>query len=183
MTQQQMPQTGGQSTQYMGGGKQGTQQTGTGPKTMSKTLPDAHWSGLTSVAQAIAVCEFCADQCIQEADPMMIECIKQCEDVADIGKSVLSLVPHQSRNAQQVLQAFQQAVQSCAQECSQHQHAHCQECARVLSQVQETIPQLQGTGQQGRKQGGQAQPFQGGQGQQFQGGQSLQGGATGMQQY
>jgi len=140
--QQFQPQATTQQSQGMTGtgAQQGTGQRGS--KTMSNTLPDAQWTGLTSVAQAIAICEFCADQCIQEASPHMIECIRLCEDVADLGKAVLSLVPHQSRNAQPVVSAFEQAVQACAQECGQHQHAHCQECAQVLDGTLDATYQL-----------------------------------------
>jgi len=152
MSQQTQPPTQGGQTftqtpttqqQPQQGASQGMQ----GGQTMNETLPDAYWTGLTSVAQAIAVCEFCASQCIHEADPMMLDCIKLCEDVADIGKTVLSVVPTESYNAEPIVEAFQQAVQACAQECGQHQHAHCQECAQVLGQTLETIPQLQSGGQ------------------------------------
>ena len=104
---------------------------------------------ITSVAQAIEVCEWCADQCIQEANPNMIECIRLCEDVAELGETTLALSSRNSRFAQSVVQSFQQAVQACAQECSRHQHAHCQECASVLSQVASSVQQLaQSPGQQ-----------------------------------
>ena len=97
---------------------------------------------LTNVAQAIEVCGWCADQCIQEANPNMIECIRLCEDVVELGEATLTLLSRNSRFGQSVTQSFQQAVQACAQECSRHQHAHCQECARVLSQVANSTQQL-----------------------------------------
>jgi len=97
------------------------------------------------VARAVQVCEWCADQCIQEADPNMVECIRLCEDVSELGTTVLALVPRNSRFAQSVLQAFEQAVQACGQECGRHQHSHCQECSQVLGRTAQSIQQFAGT--------------------------------------
>lgn len=150
MTQQPPPiQTGGQpmggqtgrqtSSQGMGSQEMHTQ--GMGAQ-MPGRLSSQQRGAITNVAQAIEVCEWCADQCTQEADPHMIECIRLCEDVAELGETVLALAPRNSRFTQPVVQSFQQALQACAQECGRHQHAHCQECAQVLSQVSNATQQL-----------------------------------------
>lgn len=97
---------------------------------------------IDDVARAIQVCEWCADQCVQDADPNMVECIRLCEDVSELGQTVLALVPRQSRYAGQVLQAFEQAVQACGQECGRHQQHHCQECAQELGQTTQSIQQF-----------------------------------------
>lgn len=98
-------------------------------------------AAVDNVAWAVQVCEWCADQCIELADPSMTECIRLCEDVSDLGRAALGLMPRRSRHAQQHLQTVIQAMQACAQECSQHQHAHCQECAQALGQAAESIQQ------------------------------------------
>jgi len=134
-TQFEQRQFDNQQTSDQGMGGQGMQTQG--------RLPVHERSALSNVAQAIEVCEWCADQCVQEADPNMIECIRLCEDVAELGETVLALAPRNSRYTQSVLQAFQQAIQACAQECGRHQAMHCQECAQVLSQVTRATQQLQ----------------------------------------
>jgi hypothetical protein len=94
---------------------------------------------IENVTRSIQVCEWCADQCIRSADPMMVECIRLCEDVAELGQTVLTLIPRQSRYAGAVLQTFQQAVQACAQECSQHAASHCQDCTQVLGRTADAV--------------------------------------------
>lgn len=150
--QQPQFQTGAQSGQQGGNQQWSGQQSG--GQAMQQQFPGRlsfqQRGAITDVAQAIEVCSWCADQCIQEADPNMIECIRLCEDVTELGESTLALVPRNSRFAQSVVQSFQQAVQACAQECSRHPHGHCQECAQVLSQVANSTQQLsQSPGQQG----------------------------------
>jgi alkylhydroperoxidase family enzyme len=98
---------------------------------------------INDVTRTIQVCEWCADQCIQKGERHMVECIRLCEDVSELGQTVLALVPRQSRFTGQVLQAFQQAVQACARECGQHRDAHCQDCAQVLGKTSESIRQFQ----------------------------------------
>lgn len=147
MSQQPQFQTGAQfgqqqfTRQQAGGQAMGQQTNG--------RLPAQKRDAITSVAQAIAVCGWCADQCVQEANPNMIECIRLCEDVVELGETLLALAPRNSRYSQSVAQTFQQAAQACAQECSRHQHDHCQECAQVLPQVANSTQQLlQSPGQQ-----------------------------------
>jgi Cys-tRNA synthase (O-phospho-L-seryl-tRNA:Cys-tRNA synthase) len=115
------------------------------------TLPQEYRTSLASVAEAVEVCGWCADQCIQEADQMMIECIRLCEDVVELGEVVLATVPRTSRFADEIVQTFQRAAQACAQECAQHQHAHCQDCAAVLGETLTATDQLVGAGPQQRR--------------------------------
>lgn len=109
------------------------------------------------VARAQQVCEWCADQCIQHADPGMVECIRLCEDVAELSETVLAFVPRNSRFSRRVLQSFVQAARACQQECSRHAHAHCQECVQVLGQTITMVEQYLTTLQQGGQSG---QPIQ-----------------------
>lgn len=103
-----------------------------------------------SISRAVEVCGYCADQCIQESNPGMVECIRLCHDVTEIGETALAMVPRDSRYGQSILQTLQQAVQACAQECGQHDRDHCQECARVLGDTMQTLQQgmgaMQGAG-------------------------------------
>jgi len=146
----------GQGTQQPGaGGQQGGQlgQGGGVGQQMGLALQDVETReqriAVDDISRAIQVCGWCADQCIQSADPNMIECIRLCEDVAELGEAALALVPRNSRFLQPVLQAFEQAAQACAQECGQHSHAHCQECAQVLPQATQSVQQFVGSwGQQ-----------------------------------
>jgi hypothetical protein len=161
----QQPQTqyGGQSqqpqTQYSGQSQQ-PQQSGGSQSRDAGQLPQQYRQSLGAVAQAIEVCGWCADKCIEEANPNMIECIKLCEDVVEIGETVLALGPRSSRFTAELVQTFERAAQACAQECGQHSHSHCQECATVLPQAAQMARQLSA-------QGGTTQQMGGGQAQQF----------------
>ncbi|WP_436912270.1 four-helix bundle copper-binding protein [Halosimplex marinum] len=150
-TQGSMQSAGGSmgSAGMQSSGMQSTGMQSTGMQT-GGTLPQQYRTSLASVAEAIQVCGWCADQCIQEADPMMTECIRLCEDVVELGEAVLATVPRNSRFAGEIVETFQRAAQACAQECSQHQHSHCQECATVLGETLTATDQLIGAGSQQR---------------------------------
>jgi len=151
-----------QQTQQPHGGQQAQQ-----PQHMNRSFWDVQTpqeqSAIDGITQSIQVCSWCAEQCIRDANPGMIECIRLCHDVAELGEVAQVLLPRQSNFAPQVLQTFMQAAQACAQECAQHQHVHCQDCAQVLNQAVDSIQQYlqsqQGTMQQGGQQqfGGQQQ--------------------------
>ncbi len=106
-------------------------------------------AAIDEISWAIRVCEWCADQCVQHANPNMVECIRLCEDVSELGKTALTLIPRNSRHVQQHLQTLQQALEACAQECGRHQNVHCQECAQILPQAVQSIQQFVGSLQQG----------------------------------
>lgn len=151
-TQRSQPQQHG--AQSMQGGQQ-----------MGMRLEDVETpqqrAAVEDIARAVQVCEWCADQCIQEADPNMIECIRLCRDVSEIGRTTLSLLPRNSRHAQALLGTLEQAIQACGQECSQHPHGHCQECSQELSQAADSIQQFYGSfGQQSAPTGQQMGGFQ-----------------------
>ena len=142
MTQGQFQQsTGAQTGQQYGQTQGGMSQGG------SQQQPGQPQQLAESIARAIDVCGWCADQCIQESNPQMVECIQLCEDVTEIGEAAIALLPKNSRFAGSILQTFQQAVQACAKECGQHDRSHCQECAQVLGQTMQEIQQGMGTTQ------------------------------------
>ena len=94
MSQQQPQfQTGTQFGQQQFSNQQGATQ-GMGQQ-MGGRLPAQQRDAISDVSQAIAVCGWCADQCIQEANPHMIECIRLCEDVVELGEALLALAPPQ----------------------------------------------------------------------------------------
>lgn len=149
-TSQQSGQMGQQGTQAMGQqsgqsmGQQGGQTMGHEMRLSEVETPQQR-QALLDVTEALKVCAFCADQCIQEADPNMVECIRLCEDVTELAATTLELVPRQSRQAMTVIQALGQAMEDCARECGRHQDGHCQECAEVLGQATQSIRQLEQT--------------------------------------
>jgi hypothetical protein len=125
------------------------QQLGTGAQSPSTgasgRLPQQFRQSLDAVSQAVQVCGWCADQCITTADPSMIECIRTCEDVVELGETLLAITPRSSPFTPTVAQTFVQAAQACAQECGQHGASHCQECASVLEQTIPSVQQLSGS--------------------------------------
>lgn len=147
---QQYGLQGGQGQQYGGqvGGQPGqvVGQPGgpSGPRLQDIETPQQRGVA-DSVARAIAVCEHCANQCIGLGDANMADCIRRCEDVSELGETVLTLLPRGSQFAQPVLDTFEQAARACQQECSRHQHAHCQECAAVLGGTLTALQQLRGS--------------------------------------
>jgi len=145
MTQHIGQPTGQQMTQGPAGGTQGITGRTQGAVQQGGRLPQQRRDALHSVAQAVQVCGWCADQCIQEANPSMIECIRLCEDVVELGETLLALAPRSSRSTGQVVQVFQQAAEACRQECGRHQAAHCQECASVLQDAAVACQQLGAT--------------------------------------
>jgi len=155
-----------------GGQQQFTQQPG--GQQDAGTLPQKYRRALDVVAQSVAVCGWCADQCVTSADPHMIECIRRCEDVVEIGETLLAVAPRSSRYTADIARTFAQAAQACARECGQHQDSHCQECASLLPQAAQSAQQLtMGGGQGPRSQQGGPRFQQGQQGQQ--GGAQFQG--------
>lgn len=163
------PPSGGQQGGPPPGGQGGTDQYGAGGQGAGGTTQQGQAGGAgqqsavgqqpnaggqqgtidvaTAIARAVEVCAYCADQCIRDADPGMVECIRLCEDVTELGEAALVLVPRDSRYAGQVLGTFQQAATDCAMECSRHPAGHCQECATVLEQTVNTVQQSGGARQ------------------------------------
>jgi hypothetical protein len=144
------PMGGGQQ---MGGQQMGGQQTGGGTNMALQDVETPQQrQAIESITRAMQVCGWCAEQCIQKADPMMIGCIRSCEDVIELGETALALTPRQSQFAPSTLQTFAQAAEACAQECGQHRDAHCRECAQVLPQAAQAARQLSGEiGQQSQQ--------------------------------
>lgn len=155
----QTPQSGGGQTAQQPPQFQQQQQQGGMQRQDAGQLPQQYRQSLDAVAQAVQVCGWCADKCIEEANPQMVECIKLCEDVVEIGEAVLALGPRSSPFTAELVQTFERAAQACARECGQHSHSHCQECAAVLPQAAQIARQL-------APQRGQSQQFAGGRTQQ-----------------
>lgn len=132
-------QRSGEAGQQTGGGRAEPRQTGLALRDVETPQQRA---AVDDVARAVQVCEWCADQCIQLADPGMVECIRRCRDVSRLGGTAVALLARNSPAAQSVLGALERAIQACGQECGRHPHAHCQECAQVLGQADQSIRQL-----------------------------------------
>ena len=136
--------TGGQpmTGQQMGSQGAGSQQVGL---TLDDVLTGEMRLALEDFTEVAQVCEWCADQCIAEADPMMVECIRLCRDVADLARLNLALLARDSIFGPDAAETFAKAAEACAEECAQHQHAHCQECARICRQAAESTWEMLAT--------------------------------------
>ena len=86
---------------------------------------------LHDFVQAVNVCEWCAERCI-DAGPQMAECVRLCRDVADIASLNVQLLARDSVFGPELAEVFARAAEACAQECAKHPERHCQECAEVL---------------------------------------------------
>jgi len=120
-------------------------------------LPQQYRRVLDAVAQSVAVCGWCADQCIGYADPNMVECIRRCEDVVEMGEALLAVAPRSSHATPDLVSAFVRAANACARECGSHSLSHCQECATVLPWAAQSVQELFATG--GRQPSGQQGQF------------------------
>lgn len=129
-----------QGVQPGGGGMQMATQRGPG-LTVDEGLTEPTRVALHDVIKAHRVCEWCADQCLDEG-PEMARCVRLCRDVADLSDVTAEFLIRKSIFAPDVAQTFAEAAEECARECSQHSHEHCQECARVLPRAAETVREL-----------------------------------------
>ncbi|MFB9806194.1 four-helix bundle copper-binding protein [Haladaptatus pallidirubidus] len=138
MQGQQYGQSEQQGHQGMGQrGQQMTQQIGQ----FEDQLPGEMRIALEDFEKAAKVCDWCADQCIDEG-PQMADCIRLCRDVADLGTLNAKLISRDSVFGPEVAEVFANAAEECANECRRHQHTHCQECATVLSRAVDSTYRL-----------------------------------------
>ena len=121
-------------------------------------LPQQYRRVLDAVAQSVAVAGWCADQCIGYADPNMVECVRRCEDVVEIGEALLAVAPRSSRATADLATTFARAAEACARECGRHGHPHCQECATVLPWAAQSVRELPELGGQQSQQWATQQP-------------------------
>jgi hypothetical protein len=124
---------------------------------------------LFDVTEAVKVCEWCADQCLDEG-PGMATCVRLCEDVTEIGALNLELGARDSMFSLDAAELFVSAAEACRDECAQHSHAHCQDCAQVLDRAVQSTRQLLSSFGGGGMAGGRT-----GSSQQVGGGQSMGG--------
>ncbi|WP_458205445.1 four-helix bundle copper-binding protein [Haladaptatus sp. NG-SE-30] len=136
-TGQQLPQQGTQQMPQQGVGQQIPQQRGQ----FEDQLPSEMRIALEDFEKAAQVCDWCADQCIDEG-PQMAECIRLCRDVADLGTLNAKLIARDSVFGPELAEVFTRAAEECADECMRHPHAHCQECASVLSRAVDSTYRL-----------------------------------------
>lgn len=169
-------QVGGQQTQATGQQSQATPGTG---RTFEESLSGQMRLALHDFVKAHNVTSWCADQCL-DIGPQMATCVRLCEDVEDVAELNVDMITRDSWNGPRAAELFIEVAQECAQECAQHQHAHCQECAAVLTQAANSTKELLNSLSQGQQAGQQTQYGQPGQQGQF-GGQQTQVGQTGQQ--
>jgi len=109
-------------------------------ETVSKTdrLSDEQRECIENCEEASAVCEWCGDECLGDAD--MEECARLSRDVADLTSLHARFMARDSDYSGQLTAA----CAACAEECSQHDADHCQVCAEVLTDCAETCRQMAG---------------------------------------
>lgn len=135
-------QRGSQGMSMSRTGQQAGETTG---QQMGLTLEDA-LSGemrlaLHDFVQSAMVCEWCADQCLDEG-PQMAECVRLCRDVADLAMQNVRFIARDSVYGPDVAETFAYAAEECARECSNHPHEHCQECATTLRRAADSTWKL-----------------------------------------
>ena len=99
-------------------------------------LNDEERECLENCFEATEVCEWCADECLGDAD--MEECARLCRDVADIASTHARFMARNSNYDTQLAELNAELCEACADECDQHDAEHCQVCADVLRECAET---------------------------------------------
>jgi hypothetical protein len=130
-SQQMMP---GQNQGIAGQPAGGKRSMGTRDMRLEEAFSEDMQIALQDFVEAVKVCEWCADQCIDEG-PQMAGCIRLCRDVADIASLNAQLLSRDSVFSPRATELFISAAEACAQECAQHHHRHCQACAEVLQRA------------------------------------------------
>lgn len=153
MQQPGVSQRGGQPQQPGEiGGQPGGQQQGGRNVTLEEGISDEMRVALHDFVQSANVCEWCAEQCIDEGS-QMAECIRLCRDVADLATLNVQFLTRDSVFGPEAAEVFAMAAEACAGECARHQHKHCQECAEVLTRAarstRKMLSSFEGGGQQG----------------------------------
>lgn len=137
----QSGQRGGGIGQQMAGGGQGGQQMGI---ELEDALSGEMRLTLHDFVQSALVCEWCADQCLDEG-PHMAECVRLCRDVADLALQNVRFIARDSVYGPDIAETFVYAAEECAQECANHPHEHCQECASTLRRAAQSTRELLGS--------------------------------------
>jgi hypothetical protein len=93
---------------------------------------------VSKLNECAAVCEYCADACLNENDiKMMVECIRLDRDCADICRATANYLARDSKNSTELVRLCGEICKACAEECEKHKHEHCRECARVCRECEE----------------------------------------------
>lgn len=93
--------------------------------------------------EAAAVCEWCADACIDEGEGMET-CIRLCRDVADVATLHARLMARNSNYSTGLASVCAGVCEECAEECARHEAEHCQVCADVLRECAESCRTMAG---------------------------------------
>lgn len=108
--------------------------------TLEEALTGEMRLALHDFVQAATVCEWCADQCLDEEG--MAECVRLCRDVADLANQNVRFIARDSIFGPEIAEIFANAATECAEECAQHPFEHCQECAATLRRAADSTWQL-----------------------------------------
>ncbi|WP_224449591.1 four-helix bundle copper-binding protein [Haloprofundus salilacus] len=100
-------------------------------------LSDEQRDCIDNCFEATQVCEWCADECIDEGEGME-RCIRLCRDVADVASMHARFMARNSNYSTHLAEVCAGACEECAEECEQHDHEHCQVCADVLRDCAES---------------------------------------------
>lgn len=101
------------------------------PLTDASHLSERERDCLELCRRAVAVCEWCADECADHDG--MTGCVRQCRDVADVASLHCKLLARGSDHREALAGLCATVCRACARECEQHDHDHCQTCATVLT--------------------------------------------------
>jgi hypothetical protein len=100
-------------------------------------LSEAERECLENCFEAAEVCEWCADECIDEGEEMA-ECIRLCRDVADVATLHARFLARNSHYSPELAEVCAGVCEQCAEVCERHDQAHCGTCADVVRECAES---------------------------------------------
>ncbi len=125
---------------------------------MISTHPDVRGSTNDALIRAIEeaydcaqVCSSCADACVAEAKPELVQCIRLDLDCADVCYTTGVLATRRAGSNEallvRMLEVCEEACRLCAEECEKHASMmeHCRICAESCRRCEEACREARGT--------------------------------------
>ncbi len=93
---------------------------------------------ITTLADCIRACEYCATACLNEDDVQKLtDCIRLDRDCADLCNLSLKFLSRESSQVYAAVELCKKTCSQCAMECENHEHDHCVKCAEACRKCEE----------------------------------------------
>lgn len=93
-------------------------------------FPEVTSSQVQTLLECMAVCESCADKCLEEGH---IESSKSCTECAEICHLAINAACTHSKFEKKIMNLCSDVCKKCADVCSEMEADHCQECSAICN--------------------------------------------------